>query len=102
VINTSKSEDISLSIIEAQQLGVPVVVTNVGSSSEIVVYRVTGLLSNLNDNFFREKLDLLLNDNELRNNMKQSAEINATKKFSFQLLIQNHVNMFSRSLNSHK
>jgi len=102
VINTSKSEGMSLSIIEAQQLGIPVVATNVGSSSEIVVDGVTGLLSNLNDNSFREKLELLLNNNELRNNMKRSAKVNATKKFSVQLLIQNHINLFSRSLNSNE
>ena len=102
VINTSKSEDMSLSNIEAQQLGIPVVVTNVGSSSEIVVDGITGLLSNLNDNSFREKLELLLNNHDLRENMKQSARDNATKKFSVKLFIQNHIDLFSRSLNSHE
>lgn len=102
VINTSKSEGMSLSIIEAQQSGIPVVVTNVGSSSEIVVDGITGLLSNLNDNSFREKLELLLNNHDLRENMKQSARDNATKKFSVKLFIQNHIDLFSRSLNSHE
>lgn len=57
-INVSSSEGLPVSIMEATSFGIPIVATNVGGTSEIVVDGISGYL--LNENFEIEELANLI------------------------------------------
>lgn len=66
----SRSEAISLSIAEAMQYGIPIVATNVGGVSELVHNEENGFLVNPDDpKTLADKLQILLENKELRNSM---------------------------------
>ncbi|HZJ78627.1 MAG TPA: glycosyltransferase [Clostridia bacterium] len=64
-VNTSSSEGLPVSIMEAISFGIPVVATDVGGTKEIVINDVTGKL-----------LDEEFSDNELANEIKKYATLN--------------------------
>lgn len=63
----SYAERFSMSLVEAQGLGLPVISTFVGGTADIVDDGVTGLLCNAGDiDALTQKLELLVNDKSLR------------------------------------
>jgi len=71
---TSLSEGTPNTILEAMALGLPVISSNVGGISRIILHGVNGFLYDLNDQYkFEKKIkDLLLNE-KLRKNIGTSA-----------------------------
>lgn len=63
-INVSNSEGVPVSIMEAQSYGIPVIATNVGGTSEIVINNINGIL--LDENF--ESFDLVSAIGEVKMN----------------------------------
>lgn len=89
VVLTSLNEGTPLSVIEAQFFGKPIVCTNVGGVSDCMHDGVTGFLSEKNDIItFTEKLQLLINNEELRTEMGKAGNHFASRKFSKQKEIE--------------
>lgn len=83
VILTSHNEGTPMSIIEAQFCGKPVVATNVGGVKDTFADGESGFLIEAdNSGAFIEKLLLLVNDDELRQNMSIKAATFARENFS--------------------
>lgn len=85
VVLTSFNEGTPLSVIEAQFFKKPVVATNVGALQDSMQNGITGFLVEKNDIItFSEKLNVLINDEPLRNTMGKKGNEFASVNFSKQ------------------
>ena len=77
-VNVSSSEGLPVSIMEASSFGIPIVATDVGGTSEIVLNSINGTL--INEKFSAEDLErelesLILTPDDLKEKRKKSREI---------------------------
>lgn len=85
VLLTSFNEGTPLSIIEAQFCGKPVIASNVGGVKDTFANGKSGyLIDGFKVENYTEKLQLLINNSELRNNMGNAAISFATNTFNKQ------------------
>jgi glycosyltransferase involved in cell wall biosynthesis len=96
LLSTSDSEGMPLSIIEGQMMGVPCVVTNVGSVAEIVQNEKTGLVVPNNDEALIEGLDRMLSDARLRTKMSRASRIRSQEKFSRDKMVSSHLELYEK------
>jgi glycosyltransferase involved in cell wall biosynthesis len=83
-VQTSKLEGFGLVVAEAMACGVPVVVSRVGSLPEVVADGVTGYLCELDDvGTFAASIMRLLDDDSLRHQMGQAAQVQARQRFDW-------------------
>lgn len=99
-VNTSQSEGLPVSIMEALSSGIPVIATNVGGVSEIVFHGENGFL--IDENFSCEQLAKLIvefiemDDNEYHKfckNARKSWEENFNAKKNYTEFVGNILNM---------
>ena len=91
-ISTSKNEGMSVSLIEAQLFGIPVVATDVGSTSEIIQNGVTGILvPDQNVHNFVAGIEFL--SNKLDSNYSRIIE-DFSKKFSTNKFHKSHSDLY--------
>ena len=70
----SRTEDLSVALLEAGYAGLPMVVFDVGGNSDIVVNNKTGyLIKPFNLDEFADKLEILIKQPELRNKIGNQA-----------------------------
>ena len=98
VISTSSNEGIPIALIEAQLAGLPVVATNVGSVSEVVIDGQTGLLTRVDSKEIASKLDSLVKNSVSLNQMGALAIEHAKLNFSISALIESHLNCYKQLL----
>ncbi|MBN2009302.1 glycosyltransferase family 4 protein [candidate division KSB1 bacterium] len=92
---TSHSEGMSNTVLEAMAAGLPVVCTNVGANSQLVVDGQTGLLvkkNNLKD--FTQRLHILLTNNELRQVYSRNALNSVSKYYSIEKMVQTYEKLY--------
>ncbi len=94
----SDNEGIPLTLIQASQAGLPIVSTDVGSVSDIVVNGETGLLTEVNSNAFIAGAASLLIDPKMGKRLGRSGQERAQKLFSSETMIKQHEDMYSQSL----
>lgn len=80
-VNPSSEECLSIAMIDAGMIGLPIVAFNVGGNSEIVIDGNTGYIVN-SQNDFNKKCLMLIENRELRLNLGSSAQIHCEKLFS--------------------
>jgi glycosyltransferase involved in cell wall biosynthesis len=82
-IQPSRSEAISMSIMEAGMAGLPAIGSNTGGIPEVILNGKTGFVFNANDHTDLAKYTMLLIDNELlRNQMGEKARLHILKNFN--------------------
>ncbi len=94
VILTSDNEGTPLSLIQAGMSGLPVVSTNVGSVSEVILDGVTGFLTNLNSQELADALEKLMNDKILRSEFGLAAKKFTMENFGVRRLVFDHENLY--------
>lgn len=95
------TEAISNSILEYMALEKPVIATDGGGTNEIVVDQKTGYLLHQSDPAeLVEKIELLLNDKELRDRMGALGKKTICKKFSIEKMVNGYTAMYNA--NFHK
>jgi len=94
----SDSEGIPLTLIQASQAGLPIVSTNVGSVTDIVLDGVTGILTEVSASGLIQGVSKLLDDSELRARLGQAGQIRARELFSSQAMVECHEVLYSQSL----
>lgn len=86
---SSLSEGMPLSIMEAMASGLPVVATNVGGVSELVIDGETGLLVPPRmPKLLAEKIRLLMNNEALRNTMGLKGQVRVKDNFTFEIMVE--------------
>jgi glycosyltransferase involved in cell wall biosynthesis len=94
----SDNEGIPLTLIQASQAGLPIVSTNVGSVSDIVLDGVTGISTEVSANGLIEGVSKLLDDPNLRARLGESGQMRARELFSSQTMVERHEELYSQSL----
>lgn len=89
-------EGLPKSLIEADAIGRPVITSNSVGCKETVIDGETGFLIQPKDvDALTEKLDLLLNDAELRQQMGKKAREYAEKYFDIEVVKQRHLDIYN-------
>jgi glycosyltransferase involved in cell wall biosynthesis len=96
-LSTSENEGIPIAIIEAQLAGVPIVATDVGSVSEVVIDYKTGFLCDRSEKQLVNGIKKLVQDRKLRGSFSKNAKSIALNKFSTSLFIKSHKDIYLNS-----
>ena len=94
----SDNEGIPLTLIQASQAGLPIVSTDVGSVSDIVVNGLTGLLTEVSSKGLIDGVSLLLGDPGLGLSFGKAGEERAREFFSSRAMVERHERLYSQSL----
>jgi glycosyltransferase involved in cell wall biosynthesis len=94
IISTSENEGMPIALIEAQLAGKPVVATDVGSVSEVVLNHETGIVTNKNAGSISLALESLLLDKQKRTEMGILAISRANALFSIDRMINAHIDLY--------
>jgi glycosyltransferase involved in cell wall biosynthesis len=86
----SLTETTSLATLEAMSCGLPVIVTKVGYMKEYIKNKINGLFfPKRNDYILRKKIEMLANDQELREELGTDAREDVINKFSWKRTVEN-------------
>ena len=96
-ILTSDNEGIPLTLIQAAQAGLPIVATDVGSISDIVINESNGYLTETSAVAIADAIEKLVRDEQLRKLMGQAGKARATQYFSLERMVKDHSDLY-RSL----
>jgi glycosyltransferase involved in cell wall biosynthesis len=94
ILSTSENEGMPVALIEAQLAGKPVVATDVGSVSEVVLNHETGIVTNKNAGSIALALETLLLDKQKRTDMGTLASSRANALFSVDRMINAHIALY--------
>ena len=94
----SDNEGIPLTLIQASQAGLPIVSTNVGSVSDIVLDGVTGLLTEVSSKGLIQGVSALLDDPVLGHRFGKAGQERAREFFSSRAMVERHQRLYSQSL----
>ena len=96
---SSLSEGLSLSLLEAMAAEKPIIATEVGGNSEIVINGVSGfLVPPENPNALAEKIIYLLKDKEKRKKMGEEGRRIVKEKFSIEQMLKEYENLYEKLL----
>jgi len=85
-VHPSLEDVFLLSLLEAGGIGIPCVAFDVGSNAEILDDNKTGIIvKDISAQGLSEKLDLLLNDNKLYEEISSNSKLLLPKKFNWEL-----------------
>ncbi len=94
----SDNEGIPLTLIQASQACLPIVSTNVGSVSDIVLDGVTGILTEVSAEGLIKGVSKLIDDPDLRARLGELGHMRVKELFSSQKMIKRHEELYSQSL----
>jgi len=100
VVLTSDNEGTPLSLIQAGMAGLPVVSTNVGSVAEIVLDKITGIITELDVQQIADALENLANNHALRTQLGNAAREFTLANFGVQRLVHDHEELYKILLSS--
>jgi glycosyltransferase involved in cell wall biosynthesis len=98
VVLTSDNEGTPLSLIQAGMARIPVVTTDVGSVSEVVLDGITGIITPLNVHKIADAIEELSMDKELRARLGASAHDFTLANFGVKRLVDDHEELYRRLL----
>jgi len=94
----SDNEGIPLTLIQASQAGLPIVSTDVGSVSDIVIDGVSGFLTDVSSEGLIQGITRLLEEPKLRYTFGKAGEQRAREFFSSHSMVEHHQRLYSQSL----
>ena len=98
ILSTSENEGMPVALIEAQLAGKPVVATDVGSVSEVILNHETGIVTNKNAGSIASALESLILDRTTRDEMGRLATARAQALFSVYRMINAHIELYKSIL----
>ena len=98
VVLTSDNEGTPLSLIQAGMAGIPVVSTDVGSVSEVVLDGVTGIVTTLDIQKIADALEKLSLGKDLRARLGAAAQDFTLANFGIKRLVHDHEELYRRLL----
>jgi glycosyltransferase involved in cell wall biosynthesis len=93
-LSTSENEGMPIALIEAQLAGIPVVATNVGSVSEVIVNNKTGFVCRKSNEELIKAISKLAESKSLRRKFGKNGKAHALKMFSEKQLISAHKELY--------
>ena len=101
-ISTSENEGTPTSLIQAQMSGLPVVATDVGSTSQVVREGVTGFCIQYSSETFCNRIENLMMDSKLYSALAKSARKRAEKNFSLERLVNDYFDLYQEIITDSK
>jgi glycosyltransferase involved in cell wall biosynthesis len=99
----SLQDNLPYAVMEAQVAGVPVIVTDAGGIPEMVKNDETGIIVAKRDsNSLYQKINLLLDDIELRESIANHSKRFATENWSIERMLQNTMSVYDQVLEMKK
>ena len=102
VLLTSENEGTPVALIQAQMAGIPVLTTDVGSASEVMINEQSGFCLRYSAKGFADRIDLLAENSKTRLAFGTAGKINAKENFSLNQLVSNHAELYRHLLNQSK
>jgi glycosyltransferase involved in cell wall biosynthesis len=94
ILSTSENEGMPVALIEAQLAGKPVVATDVGSVSEVILNHETGIVTNKNSGSIASAVESLTIDKATREEMGRLATARSQALFSVDRMINAHIELY--------
>lgn len=94
ILSTSENEGMPVALIEAQLAGKPVIATKVGSTSEVVINKETGIVTSKSKTELIDALNQLLNNPDILEKMGKNASIHALQAFAPSTMINKHIDLY--------
>ncbi len=94
-LSTSENEGMPIALIEAQLASIPVVATNVGSVSEVILHNKSGIICNKSNDELVAAIKKLYLSKTLRTRFGKAGRSHALKNFSEKNLISTHKKLYS-------
>src|SRR5690554_372612 len=96
-------EGMPMTILEAMSVGVPVIASDLGPRGEIVINEKTGLLYDINNNSdFKQKVELLIKDKTLRNQLGENAKKEYSLKYTPEINLKMLSQLYNNLLKNHE
>lgn len=99
ILSTSENEGMPVALIEAQLAGKPVVATDVGAVSEVILNHETGIITNKNAGSIASAIESLILDAHTRSEMGKAAAVRAQALFSVDRMINAHIELYKSIVN---
>ena len=100
VVLTSDSEGVPVSLIQAGLAGLPVVATNVGGVSEVVLHEQTGLVVSPNALQIADALELLIRSPSSRDSLGRLARLRIRAQFEPHMFLWQHGSVYRETSGS--
>jgi glycosyltransferase involved in cell wall biosynthesis len=100
VILTSDNEGTPLSLIQAGMAGLPVVSTNVGSVSEVVLHNITGLITSQDVQQIADAIEKLVASAEFRATLGERAREFTLSHFGVERLVHEHQELYKNLISN--
>ncbi len=97
-ISTSDNEGVPIALIEAQLAGIPVIATDVGSNSEVIIDSITGLICQKSAKALVSACQRLISDSNLRLSMAKAAPEEAQKRFNLEGMLHKHKKLYGEEV----
>jgi glycosyltransferase involved in cell wall biosynthesis len=94
ILSTSENEGMPVALIEAQLAGKPVVATDVGSVSEVILNHETGIVTNKNAGSIASAVESLVLSKTTREEMGRLAIARAQALFSVDRMMNAHIELY--------
>ena len=95
----SKSETQGMVLTEAMYMGLPVVAVNATGANSLVLNNASGFLVKENINEFRNAVEKLINDKDLRQRFGEASQKIARENFTSEICARKMVEVYQRCLN---
>lgn len=102
VLLTSENEGTPVALIQAQMAGIPVLATDVGSTSEVMINGRSGYCLDYSAKNFVDKVEILANNPGLKTAFGAIGQNNALEHFSLDRLISDHTKLYRELINQSK
>jgi len=94
VLLTSENEGTPVALIQAQMAGIPVLTTDVGSASEVIINGQSGFCLKYSAKDFADKIELLSKSADMRLSFGAAGKSHARNNFSLRRLISDHTELY--------
>ena len=94
VMLTSENEGTPVALIQAQMAGIPILATDVGSTSEVMINEKSGFCLNFSSEDFVDKIETLATNIELKKSFGATGKAYARDHFSLNRLVSDHSELY--------
>ena len=102
VLLTSENEGTPVALIQAQMAGVPVLTTDVGSASEVVINGISGFCLKYSARDFADKIELIASNFDMESSFGAIGEAHARENFSLNRMICDYAELYRELISQSK
>jgi glycosyltransferase involved in cell wall biosynthesis len=94
VLLTSENEGTPVALIQAQMAGVPVLTTDVGSASEVMINEKSGFCLKYSVRDFADKIQLFASNFDMKSSFGAAGKAHSLENFSLNRLVSDHAELY--------